>query len=311
MSGERRNSTANQVTSVNGLKMLFTKRKESPATPVRAGNKRLNHQSTPGHNRRHIDGENMKRLTYSEEELEDTVHTHFHESEQDHNQEVTIPLSAITDIVQQTVDKLLPAIIESVKTAVDAGHNKQVEEIREVIDRDRILRQIAQEKAEQYSRRENMRVLGVKEAEGENEDELVKVVTDIGLAIDAPIEGKISTVHRVGKRGEKPRALIVRFAVRRDRDRMMKNKKKLKDNETITKDPRFQNKVTLLDDLTEPRRKLLRTVQEYQETDYAYIRDGVIVCKLRNGRFYRINSADDLFQIGFSDICYQDIYGME
>ena len=222
-----------------------------------------------------------------------------------------MPLSAIADIVRQTVDQMLPSIIETVRMAVEATSAKQMDESRGVIDRDKALNLMAQEKLEQYSRRENVRILGIKERDNETEEHLMEVVEDIASCIDAPLEAPISAIHRLGRKGEKTRPVIVRFAVRRDRDRLMKNKKKLRHNKKLKGHSTLEEKVILMEDLTSARRRILKSVQEHRDTEFAYVRDGIIILKQKRGQFNHINNTDDLFQLGYSHCDYQDIYGME
>ena len=85
------------------------------------------------------------------------------------------------------------------------------------------------DEVEQYSRRDNIVVHGLKEEDGEStNDVVIAVAAAAGVAIT---NGDISTSHRVGRpdnanRGGKPRPIVVRF-VRRD-TRFLRNKKKLK-----------------------------------------------------------------------------------
>ena len=78
---------------------------------------------------------------------------------------------------------------------------------------------------------------------------------------------------------------------------VMKNRRNLKDNAKITGDGRFEDKVTLSEDLTAERHKLLKMCNEHGNVDFAYARDGVIICKRKNGAFARVNSPDDLFKL--------------
>ena len=151
-------------------------------------------------------------------------------------------MSDIARIVKQTVDEMLPNIIQTVRIAVEEtckfqieNLEKKIDHVKDVVDRDRVLRQIAQEKLKQNSRRENIRVLGIIKEEENEEEDLINAMQDITAAINAPIEAPISAIHRlrVGRKGLRPRAIIVRFAARRDRARILTTMKKLKDNEQV------------------------------------------------------------------------------
>ena len=68
---------------------------------------------------------------------------------------------------------------------------------------------------------------------------------------------------------------------------------KRKNNEAIKENSKFEERVVLVEDITESRCKLLKTVKESEQVDFAYVKDGVIVVKKRSGSFVKIN-VDDL-----------------
>ena len=109
--------------------------------------------------------------------------------------------------------------------------------------------------------------------------------------------------------GEETDSSEKNFSARRDKDRILKNKKKLKDNQKIKEDARFGDKVIIMEDVTEARQKLLRIVRETPSVDFAFVQDGVVKCKCRDGRFHRIETADDLYHIGHDDAQYDAVYG--
>ena len=87
------------------------------------------------------------------------------------------------------------------------------------------------DKDEQYGRRENIRVFGVPETEGENP---VQIIVDLAQRIDVPISLQdISTCHRVGRtrpssegtKAPQPRVIIAKFVRRDVKMQIMKNKK--------------------------------------------------------------------------------------
>jgi len=73
---------------------------------------------------------------------------------------------------------------------------------------------------------------------------------------------------------------------------------------------KLDEKVILMEDLTEPRRKLLSLAKKQYSVDFAFAKDGNVVCKMKNGKFQTVKTADDLFQIGVDDVDYRDIYGL-
>ena len=84
---------------------------------------------------------------------------------------------------------------------------------------------------------------------------------------------------------------------------------KQKDNEKITGDGKFEDKVTLSEDLTAVRHKLLKMCNEHENIEFAYARDGVIICKKKSGALGHVDSPDDLFKVEFMDVNYAYFLG--
>ena len=103
-------------------------------------------------------------------------------------------------------------------------------------------------KMNQYSRRENMIVKGVRETDGEDCEKTVKDLFLEKLGV-GPFQ--LQRVHRLGgvRDRTKPRPIIVRFALFSDKLTVMKNKKKLMGTEVFIHDD-------LLPDIEEQQRRL-------------------------------------------------------
>lgn len=67
------------------------------------------------------------------------------------------------------------------------------------------------DRLEQYTRRSNIRLFGLEEKAGEDVNKLVTNVVKEKLRLDLP-DDAIECAHRVGKQGNNPRAIIVKFA---------------------------------------------------------------------------------------------------
>lgn len=80
---------------------------------------------------------------------------------------------------------------------------------------------------ENYQRRENVRISGIPEASSENPIKTAcKFFADKGFNVS---EKELHVAHRIGKRNSgKPRTIIVRFFNRNMRDRVIRERKKLK-----------------------------------------------------------------------------------
>ena len=266
-----------------------------------------------------------KKLTYSEESSEDDsdVSENFipasKESKKQKRKRKDKGTSGMEDrisrIIEATIRQRLPSIEQSVRRSVEETYNKLLEEIEQKLnflkdstDRDKFVNKMKQDKLEQYTRKDNIRIIGVKEEDNEKEEDLLATLHTIAEAAGTKIEGPISAIHRVGRRGQRPRQVIVRFVVRRDKAKLMKQKKNLKNNTKIRDNTKLDEKVILVDDLTDGRMKLLKIVREHRDTEFAYTVEGTIICKTKKGQFHRIETADDLFNLGIDDVRYEDIY---
>ena len=90
----------------------------------------------------------------------------------------------------------------------------------------------------------------------------------------------------------------------------MSNKKKLRENRTIKEDGRFGETVSFHEDLTKPRRSLLKAVKDKENDNVAFCftRDGSIISELKSDQFVTISDADDLLKIGMKQVDYTAFY---
>ena len=119
------------------------------------------------------------------------------------------------------------------------------------------------DKLQQYGRRENLRINGIPEEEGEN---LKAKILKIGQAMSVEIlNSDINVVHRSGPRGIRPRQIICRFVSQDTKIELLKSKKKLRDNDD------YKN-VIMHEDLTPLGAKLLKVVKEQTNFKSAFTR---------------------------------------
>ena len=163
------------------------------------------------------------------------------------------------------------------------------------------------DKLQQYSRRESVRVFGIPTEANETnekvEEETLKVMRETGADIQ---KVDISTCHRVGKTRNGTRPIIVRFVSRRKRLELMRAKKNLKAKENMSK-------VFINDDLTPLRSKLLGYVKGLDIVERAWTMDGRIYCVKKapaglpadkRPPTVVVESPDDLFELGVDDLDY-------
>ena len=147
--------------------------------------------------------------------------------------------------------------------------------------------------AEQYSRRNCLRIAGVPENQSENTD---VYVIDLTRAIDAEVTlGDIERSHRVGKRRDsgRPRDIIVKFSSYRTRRKVYGARTKTKDN--------GYRGVYINEDLTKLRIMLLMKAWNMVKTKHIHSpwsSDGTILVRDLADNKHRIISENDLALFG-------------
>ena len=141
---------------------------------------------------------------------------------------------------------------------------------------------------EQYSRRNCQRITQISESTDEVTDEIVLKIADI---IDVKLSpSEIDRSHRVGKPGVKQRRdIIVKFSTYRARERIFKNRSKLKDSE-------FRG-VFINEDLTKLRGELLYEARKCVKAGMlkgAWSADGRILIKNNADEITRVMSLEHL-----------------
>jgi exosome complex exonuclease DIS3/RRP44 len=165
----------------------------------------------------------------------------------------------------------------------------------------------ANDKLEQYTRRESVRIFGVKQDDRETVEEVetktLKVLRDAGVEV---VPEDIAAVHRVGKRQNSSRPILVKFVSRRKRREVMVNKKTLKGKQGY-------ERVFIGDDLTPLRARLLGTVKKLPNVEKAWVVDGRIHVQRKyptgldpddRPRPVIVESPDDLFRLGVNHVDY-------
>ncbi|KAK3907904.1 Protein unc-13-like protein C [Frankliniella fusca] len=116
---------------------------------------------------------------------------------------------------------------------------------------------------EQYGRRNNLRIFGVPERAEEDTDSIVvDVASKMGIVLDPSL---IDRSHRVGNRDSQQRPIIVKFVGYGPRGKMFGAKKELK-----------HTKITVREDLTVRRLKILKEAITSYGLKNVWTRDGVI-----------------------------------
>jgi hypothetical protein len=161
----------------------------------------------------------------------------------------------------------------------------------------------AQNDQEQQNRKWNVRVYNVEEVKPEDTEtshdcitKCCKVFSDL---VGVPVsEEEVEVAHRVGNRAPppgnsssgtqgqrraRPRPIILRFMSRKTRDKVLRERRKLKGKG-----------VSIGEDLTHMNFNLLKQAADHSATMDAWTTNGKVIAKLKNGKVVRLDIDKDL-----------------
>ena len=145
---------------------------------------------------------------------------------------------------------------------------------------------------EQYSRRNNVKLLYVEESNGETAAECEEKVLDIfhnKLGLRAVRSDDIEAAHRIGSKQRNhdvPRPIIVRLLSRKTKKLIIANRRKLKGKKTV-----------IVEDLTKANYTLWCIAQEHPGVAKAWTLEGTVFVRDKNGGVCRIESHADLSKV--------------
>lgn len=197
------------------------------------------------------------------DEIEDVVKRVVQQTLQD-----TTMLATFANLIQESVT----AAVAELSTALEESRGLVNELKLALDDRDKKIRHLEcrLDDMEQYQRRQCLRIFGVPEVENEDTDVIaIQVAEKTGVSLQV---SDIDRSHRVGKKtDDRPRAIIVKFVSYRKRSEVFRNKRLLKGSQ-----------ITVREDLTSTRHKLLReAISKYGVTN-VWTLDGSIIVKEGN-----------------------------
>ena len=150
--------------------------------------------------------------------------------------------------------------------------------------------------SEQYSRRWNLRLFGIKESTSEDcvakslklfNDKVGVKTKDEDIQVAHRVKAATSQRTQHGGAGEqerkRPPAIIVQFSSRRVRDKILQNRKVL-----------AKSGFVIAEDLTYKNFKLLQAAQEHSATTTAWSSNGKVIAQLKNGKKLRVEINTDL-----------------
>lgn len=211
----------------------------------------------------------------------------------------------VKDFIEIVMPEITKVISVAVSAAVSGAMTKVMERLDTIHKRaDQTQNQVLVnnydcDKIEQYQRRDNIRIFGLEEEEGETEEDLelkvIELASEMGVSLKAD---EISIAHRLGRSRNKERQVIVRFCHRKKRNEIMRKKAELK---------KKSKKVFINEDLTPIRVAMLKMVKEQQGIKNAISRGGKIVAWREDqpGRAIEMDNPGDLCKVGIDSANWQ------
>lgn len=217
--------------------------------------------------------------------------------------------AAIESQLSKVVDRFdsVLATVQEHLTVVEKTNNDLRNEVSELKSKVSELEQkvenltIENQQANQYSRRNSLRLSGIKETEGESTD---KIVMDVITAVGAPVSiDQVDRTHRLGPYSKpdqaagnrRPRDIIIKFVSFRARQNLYTLRTKLKDN--------GYKGVFLNEDLTRSRSDLYyqaRQLVKSKKVEGTWTSDGVVLVKINPRRIVRIETKKNLEALKFT-----------
>jgi hypothetical protein len=186
--------------------------------------------------------------------------------------------SNIESLLNKTVQSIVDGVLHGLQQRISTleAENSSLQERNFELEKKVTDLEDAIDKANQYSRRNSLRVSGIKESTGESFD---NIVLDLCDAVVAGVKlEEVDRCHRVGKaKKNKSRDILVKFTSYRARQKLYTMRTKLKD-EGLGYQGVFVN-----EDLTRPRSELLfeaRTLVKSKKLAGAWSADGNILIKI-------------------------------
>ena len=178
------------------------------------------------------------------------------------------------------IDQLERMLVSAEKT-VDDYRVEQTARRREIASLEQRL-----EEQEQYTRRDNLVFHGIPETEEENTTSKILEVCRQHFPSIGVTENDISVSHRLPTKTDRARPIIVRFARREVRQRILQNKNQLKNTQLM-----------VFEQLTLKRLKLVTTANglvRERKLAGTWTSDGKVIIKLLSGETRTVNSDRDL-----------------
>ncbi|KAJ8304216.1 hypothetical protein KUTeg_017799 [Tegillarca granosa] len=222
----------------------------------------------------------------------------------------TLPEEEVTKITKSIQSSLQTEIVKEIKTVIsymfDEFAKEMKNEIKTLKNENDALRseneslKLSIDELEQYSRRNAIRITGIRENENETTDELVK---DLAKKIDVDInDTDIDRSHRSGKPGTN-RQILIKFTNYNIKRRLMKARGKLLSAEGC-------RNIYISEDLTKRRQSLFqgaRQLLKEKKITKVWTWDGKVFLTDINLQKHKIDCHNDLSKFTCASPLYSDI----
>lgn len=220
----------------------------------------------------------------------------------------TDQIARIADVLKGTFENQMSSLVTSIVTGVLGGLQEQIrsqanditslrERVHQLEQRvDELTKQ--EDRSNQYSRRNCLRVSGIKESTDESIDDLVMGVisaTGANVTLD-----EVDRTHRLGRpkpqssgrnnASPRPRDIIIKFATYRARQKVYKLRSNLKSSDNF-------KRVFINEELTKQRGELYyaaRMLAKQKVVNGTWTSDGMILVKDNDGNIHRCETMNEL-----------------
>jgi hypothetical protein len=239
--------------------------------------------------------------------MENSETNQFHLSEAD----IDVISRKMRDLFKADVEAIVNSVVQSLIPQIISGINESLTtkitslECENKVLKDQISEmQVQADRAEQYSRRNCLRVSGIPETEKEDTDGIIlKMVNDLGanLSID-----EIDRTHRLGPRkqvGSKPRDIIIKFVSYRARQKLYNVRTSAK-----TTDP--YKKVYVNEALTRYRSEMFydaRKLASDKLVEGAWTHDGQVLVRDLKRVIHRIDKPEQITELRAKSRSYASV----
>lgn len=133
---------------------------------------------------------------------------------------------------------------------------------------------------EQYSRKNNIKIMGIEEEADETEERLIGKVNGIldtktGITLN---ENKIMAIHRIPGKSGMPKPILVKLMNNNEKTKLMKKRKSMK-----------LAGYRLVDDVTKENTKLINRLNLHKDIDSAWYFNGNVFAKTRIGKRFKFD----------------------